>query len=79
MEMTMNKYPYYFEVTTFEDGCECVSGGFSYASDYTEAAADVSNAFGEGNILDMKIEMFDTYELTFTVEKARAIKEAMSI
>ena len=79
MEMTMNKYPYYFEVTTFEDGGEFTSGGFSYASNYAEAAADVSNAFGEGNIVDMKIELFDTYELTFPIEKARAIKEAMNL
>lgn len=79
MITTMSRYPYYFEVTTFEDGCECVSGGFSYAENYVEAAADVSQAFGESNIIDMKIEMFDTYELTFTVEKARAIKEAMEV
>jgi hypothetical protein len=79
MITTMNRYPYYFEVTTFEDGEECVSGGFSYAENYTEAAADISQAFGESNIIDVKIEIFDTYEFTFPVEKARKIKEIMNI
>lgn len=76
--MMDTKYPYYFEVKCYAEGEYYEEGGFSYASDWDEAALDIKNAYGS-ELISMHIEMFDSYEFNFSIEKARQIKEAMGL
>lgn len=73
-----DKYPFYFEVTLDMDGSIVKEGGFAYAADWDEAANVLKDAYRD-ELLSMTIEMFDSYEFFFPIEKARKIKEAMGL
>ncbi len=71
-------YPYYYEVKLYEDGEYFEEGGFAYASDWDTAAKDLQEMYKD-SLLSMTIEMFDSYEFSFSLEKARKVKEAMGL
>ena len=76
--MLNNLYPYYYEVKLFEEGEYFEEGGFAYASDWDIAAKNLQEAYRD-SLVSMTIEMFDNYELSFPIEKARKVKEATEL
>lgn len=76
--MMSKQFPYYFEVKCYDGESYFEEGGFSYASDWDEAARDIKDTYGD-ELCSMKIEMYDHYEFAFPIATARKIKEAMQL
>lgn len=77
--MLNEKYAVYYEVELYmeEDNENFKEGGFFYASSYEEAAAELEVAYRDCNLMSMSIEIWDSFELTFPVNKAREIRNFM--
>ena len=77
--MLNEKYAVYYEVELYieEDNENFKEGGFFYASSYEEAAAELEVAYRDSNLMSMSIEIWDNFELTFPVNKAREIRNIM--
>lgn len=77
--MLSEKYAVYYEVELYmeEEDTTFKEGGFFYANSYEEAAADLENSYKDCNLLNMTIELWDVFELTFSVNKAREIRNIM--
>lgn len=75
----LNKCAVYYEVELYIEGEDETfqEGGFFYADSYEEAAANLENFYKDCNLLKMKIELWDVFELTFPLNKARKIRNIM--
>lgn len=76
--MMSEKYPYYYEVKCYDGENYFEEGGFSYAADWDEAARDLKETYCD-ELCSMKIEMYDNWEFSFPIDKARKIKEIMGL
>ena len=77
--MLSEKYAVYYEVELYmeEEDETFKEGGFFYAKSYEEAAADLETSYKDCNLLNMTIELWDVFELTFSINKAREIRNIM--
>ena len=77
--MLNEKCAVYYEVELYieEDNETFKEGGFFYATSYEEAAAELESAYKDCSLLNMTIEIWDVFELTFPVNKAREIRNTM--
>ena len=51
---------------------------FFYAESWEDAAKQLSKYYGD-ELISMYIELYDTGDFTFSVEKARIIKDLMNL
>ena len=71
----MDKYPFYYEVKHHEAGEEEINeGGIILATDHSDAMQQLAQLYEPG-IVAITIEYLKGDSLTFSVEKAREIKE----
>ena len=73
--MSRDKYPYYYEVCSEEEGEPIIEeGGFIIAEDYRDAMAQISAVYEPG-LINVKLECLDASALVFPIEGARAAKK----
>ena len=73
-----NNFPVYYETEFYdEDRKKCKEGGFLFAKDLAEAAKEIQGFYGIDEIINLYVEMWDSMEMVFPIEKARLIKESI--
>lgn len=73
-----NNFPVYYEIEFYdEDRKEYREGGFLFAKDFVEVAKEIQTFYGIDEIINLYIEMWDSMEMIFPIEKARWLKESI--
>ena len=76
--MLNNFYPIYYEATCDSGEEKYYDGGFFYAESWEDAAKQLSEYYGD-ELVSIHIELYEIGDFTFSVEKARAIKDLMNL
>ena len=70
--------PVYYEVTCYSGEEQYYDGGFFYAIDWKDAAKQLSEYYKD-ELISMHIELYEVGDFTFSLEKARTIKDTMNL